>query len=318
MSNSLTYEDLRDLAGGKDIADVACPLCGPRAKAAVNRVRKVMRVWDDGEGFITYHCERCGESGYAHEKSGGARTQNMRPARPAPASAAAKVEDDKAELVRNLWSWSNRAAGTLAETYLRSRSCWIECENIRYLPPRGRHGPTMVTRFGEFTSPLTGLHLTRLAADGRGKAGTEKDKIMLGPSNGQPIIVHDNPERGELIVAEGIEDAASWATATGWTCWAAGSAGRVPKLMAHAKNFENVFLSLDFDGAGLKALNDAKAIRHDLIKVDFHGRDANKVIINHGATALLRELECARLRHAYTRGQIGRGALLRGLQHCTG
>jgi hypothetical protein len=309
----IDYNDLRRLAGGKNIADAACPMCGPKARSPHNRIRKVMRIWDDGQGFITYHCERCGESGYAHEKSGGARTQNLRPARPAPASAAAKVEDDKAELVRNLWSWSSNANGTLAETYLRSRHCWIECENIRYLPPRGRHGPTMITRFGEFTAPLTGLHLTRLARNGQGKAGTEKDKIMLGPSNGQPIIVHDNPERGELIVAEGIEDAASWAVATGWTCWAAGAAVRVPKVMAHAKGFEHVYLSLDFDGAGLKALANAKLIRPDLIKIDFNGRDANKVIIAHGASALLIELEHARLRHDYALGKIGRGALQRGL-----
>jgi hypothetical protein len=52
----------------------------------------------------------------------------------------------------------------------------------------------MITRFGG-VGPVTGIHLTRLRADGTGKADVEKPKIMLGPSQGEPIIVHDNPER---------------------------------------------------------------------------------------------------------------------------
>ena len=82
----------------------------------------------------------------------------------------------------------------------------------------------MITRFGG-VGPATGIHLTRLRADGTGKADVEKPKIMLGPSQGEPIIVHDNPERLDLFISEGIEDAASIAVATGSTCWAAGISG---------------------------------------------------------------------------------------------
>lgn len=289
---NLTLDELRDLTGGTiGITDVACPLCGPQARHQHNRIRKVMRVWDEGEDFVTYCCQRCGESGYARG-NGGATAKKKTP-RPAPASAVAKPDDDKAELVRNLWMWSSNAKGTLAETYLRSRRCWIESENIRYLNPRGRHGPTMIARFGEFTDTLTGLHLTRLAQDGNGKAGTEKDKIMLGPSKGQPIIVHHNADRGELIIAEGIEDAASWALATGWSAWAAGSAGRVAAVLAKAGEFTKVFLSLDFDSAGLKALEEAKVARPDLIEIEI-GRlmasgedDANKALIKFGVRPML-------------------------------
>ena len=40
-------------------------------------------------------------------------------------------------------------------------------------------------------------------------------------------VIHDNAERLDLFISEGIEDAASIAVATGSTCWAAGSAGSI-------------------------------------------------------------------------------------------
>ena len=291
--HTITIEALRDLTGGKTgIIDVACPFCGPSRKAAVNRIRKVMRVWDEGDDFVTFHCERCGASGYANEKAGRAGAQKVRHARPAPASAAAEKPDDKTDLARNLWSWSIPANGSLAETYLRSRQCWVESESIRFLPRRARHSPTMIARFGAGAS-LTGVHLTRLADDGRGKAGTEKDKIMIGPSKGQPIIVHRNEDRGELIIAEGIEDAASWAVATGWNTWAAGSAGRIAAVLDRASEFSSVYISLDFDDAGLNALENAKLVRPDLIVIDCAKMvgpgedDANRIMIKYGAATLL-------------------------------
>ena len=82
-------------------------------------------------------------------------------------------------------------------------------------------------------------------ADGTGKADVEKPKIMLGPSQGEPIIVHDNPERLDLFISEGIEDAASIAVATGSTCWAAGSAGRIAALMPLTRGFDNLFIAAD-------------------------------------------------------------------------
>jgi hypothetical protein len=49
----------------------------------------------------------------------------------------------------------------------------------------------MITRFGG-VGQVTGVRLTRLRADGTGKADVEKPEIMLGPSQGEPIIVQDN------------------------------------------------------------------------------------------------------------------------------
>lgn len=72
-------DGLRALTAGKvGIADVACPLCGPKARAGANQRRKVLRIWDDGE-FVTYKCARCDESGWAKDRSANSTT---RPAQP--------------------------------------------------------------------------------------------------------------------------------------------------------------------------------------------------------------------------------------------
>ena len=48
----------------------------------------------------------------------------------------------------------------------------------------------MIARFGiSVATELTGVHLTLLRGDGRDKAGTDRDKIMVGPSKGSPIVL---------------------------------------------------------------------------------------------------------------------------------
>jgi Toprim domain len=281
----LDLEAIRAMTGGQiGITDIPCRLCGPSRSSPHNRTRKVMRVWDDCE-FVTYSCVRCGTSGYAKAKGLVAAVKHLHP-------ADAKHDTGKIELARRLWSRSIPQSGTPAESYLRSRDCWIESENIRYLPPQGCYGPTMIARFGN--GNLTGVHLTRLAPDGKGKAGTEKDKIMIGPSKGQPIILHDNPESLELLVTEGIEDAASLAIATGWTTWAAASATRIPHVVAKATSFDRVLIAVDADFAGQRALQCAREVRPDVIALDFasatdwtESADANAVMIRDGAGVIL-------------------------------
>ncbi len=292
MQSTIDINALRDLTSNRTgVVDVACPCCGPDRRTPSNRVRKVMRVWNDGDGFITYNCERCGEAGYATDKQGGRTEKPRRDSMPVPQPDPV----DKIELARTLWSQSLPSPGTLVETYLRSRHCWVESDAIRYLPGRGRHGPTMIARFGE--GELTGVHLTRLARDGSGNAGTDKDKIMLGPTKGQPIIVHDNPERLDLFVSEGVEDAASIAIATGLTCWAAGSATRIRHLMPLTAAFEHVFIAVDDDFAGRRALQCASEIRPDAIALDFGAADANATLSTRGPDAITEAIDMAFFNH---------------------
>jgi hypothetical protein len=281
---------LRDLSRGKPVVDVACPLCGPTRKSPSNRTRKVLRVWDDGGDFITFKCSRCEESGYA--KPEGGRASAPRRVEPASQVRPAEPVEDKSAKARFLWERSEPAKGSIVEAYLRSRGCWIDTPSIRFLPARGEHFHAAISRFG-IGGKTNGVHLTRLSSDGTGKAGTDKDKVMLGPSVGEPVVVWDNPERLDLFITEGIEDAASIAVATGLTCWAAGSAGRIPTVLPHARSFEAVFVAADGDFAGRRALQLAREKRPDIITLDFGDHDANATLQKHGADAILSAIDRA-------------------------
>jgi len=277
----LSFDTLRASARGK-ITDIACPNCGQSCKTPSNRIRKVLRIWDDGGDFITYSCARCGESGWVRDDTG--RSTPRR--RMAPAKRVDHPAPDKSATARFLLERSRAGGGSLTEVYLRSRQCWDASLSVRYLEPQNGYPPAMIARFG-LCGEITGVHITRLKPDGTDKAGTDKDKIMIGPSMGQPIVVYENPKRPELAICEGIEDAASIAVSAGLTCWAAGSAGRIAALMPATRNFEHVYVAADNDFAGKRALQLAREKRSDIIPLDFGELDANDTLLKHGADAIL-------------------------------
>jgi Toprim domain len=233
------------MTGGRiGIFDVACPLCGPERRSPANRARKVLRIWRLEPEFASYHCVRCGENG---------QTNDQRAARPDPAklarARAAAAERERIAVAERLgkarWLWSCRApiAGSTAETYLRDARGYGGPlpATLGFLRGRGDFPPAMIATFGISEEPepgllaisdtaVTGVHITRIAPDGRGKAGTERDKIMIGKSRGSPIMLASANDLLGLVVSEGIEDALSAHEATGLGAWAAGCASRLPAL----------------------------------------------------------------------------------------
>jgi hypothetical protein len=98
---------------------------------------------------------------------------------------------------------------------------------------------------------LAAVHLTRIAPDGLGKAGTDTDKIMVGTPRGLPIIVAEPNDLCGLAIAEGIEDALSVHEATGLGAWAAGAASFLPALAAAVPEWiECITILVDDDEAG--------------------------------------------------------------------
>jgi Toprim domain-containing protein len=98
---------------------------------------------------------------------------------------------------------------------------------------------------------VTGVHLTRLAVDGSCKAGTERDKIMVGNCRGSPIVLAPVNDLLGLVVAEGIEDTLSTVEATGLGGWAAESAAHMPALAdAIPRYVECVTIIVDDDRDG--------------------------------------------------------------------
>jgi hypothetical protein len=225
-------------------------------------------------------CARCGERGYVRDDYATPRINRAefeRRLAVARAEAAERERNSAAErLSKARWLWSKRKpiAGSIAETYLREARGYRGAlpTTLGFLPARGEHGPAMIAAFGIAYEPepglleiadiaVRGVHITRLAADGSGKAGTERDKIMLGSSIGYPIVLAPPNDLGCLAIAEGIEDALSVHDDTGLGVWAAGSASRLPALADVVPRYiEAVTITVDDDDVG-RANADALAGR---------------------------------------------------------
>jgi hypothetical protein len=160
------------------------------------------------------------------------------------ARAAREAAEQREQHKKAAWLWSRcqPISGTIAETYLRMRG--IVCPlpaTLGFLPPRKpTHHPAMIAAFampGEIEPGVLGppqnveaVHLTLLKPDGRGKAETEPDKIIVGSPGDLPIVLAAPNDLLGLAVCEGVEDAMTAHQATGLGAWAAGNAGRLPRL----------------------------------------------------------------------------------------
>ncbi|MER9233641.1 toprim domain-containing protein [Mesorhizobium sp. M0622] len=263
--NALAFDLLESLTGGRPGKhDVACPLCGPDRRSPINRLRPVLRVWATVPGFMSFHCARCGERGFARQD--GARSQNGEELARIRAEITEREKSEaEKQLGKALWLWRQRRpiAGSIAEAYLREVRGYRGPlpATLGFLPPRGEYPPAMIAAFGIAAEPepgvlaiedsaVRGVHLTRLRANGSGKAENPA-KVMVGRSAGFPIVLAPPNDLLGLAIAEGIEDALSVYQATGLGAWAAGSAGRMPALSAQIPDWiDCVTIAADPDAAG--------------------------------------------------------------------
>lgn len=266
--DSISFSALAQFAGHQlGVHDIPCPVCGPDRRSAINRRRKVLRVWRSTPSFASYHCARCGLDGHARQDGTPApEPAALAKARTSAAQFAAATTEAKREKAQWLWRQRRPIAGTVAEKYLR------ECRQyggplpptLGFLPARGDFAPAMIAAFGipEEVEPnvlaispaaVMGVHLTRLKADGSGKAGTDKDKIMIGAPGGAPMVLAAAGDMAGMAITEGIEDALSVHEATGLGAWAAGSASLLSALAAVVPDWmQCVTIVGDDDAAGRK------------------------------------------------------------------
>ncbi|HZV04175.1 MAG TPA: toprim domain-containing protein [Gemmataceae bacterium] len=243
--------------------DVPCPLCGP-SKSRHGQGRKVMRIWRIELAFATYHCERCGESGYVRDR----RARKPDPVRLAQVRAEAAERDraHKAErLAKAAWLWSQHKpiAGTVAERYLRNRGYHGPLPaTLGFLPATSKYPPAMIVAFGFAhekeagivaisDDAVRGVHVTRLLPDGSGRERGDQAKIMIGQSIGAPMILAPPNDLLGLAIGEGIEKTLAAHEVTGLGAWAAGSASRMPALADMIPSYidsVNIFADDDPDG----------------------------------------------------------------------
>lgn len=239
------------LTGGRlGTFDVPCPLCGPFKRSVRGQRKPVLRVYRIEPGFAGFHCVRCDEKGAALDRSGSPPDQGK-----LAAARAQAIERDRTLKAERLsvarWLWAKRQpiAGSIAETYLRSARGYGGSipGTLSYLPERDKHPPGMIAAFGLAhevetgmiaiaDKAVSGVHLTRLLADGSGKAvfedPDENAKIMIGHSVGSPLVLAPPNDLLGMAVTEGIEDGLSVYEATGLGIWVAGSSARMPPLAA--------------------------------------------------------------------------------------
>ena len=273
MSEALTMQFIENTTGMQIGAhDISCPLCGPDRKSAHNRVRRVLRVFIKIDGFVSYSCARCGADGYFLPDGKREVRKSHKPAAMSPVTP----EHDNRQRKKAAFLWSRSVAAEETVTrYLRESRRYGGAipPTVRFLPARFGHHPAMITAFGMAEevecgryeiSPesVQGVHLTLLKDDGSGKAGTDRDKIMVGPSKGFPIMLAPPNDGQGLIISEGIENGLSAHEATGLGLWVAGSAGRLGSLAAAIPSFvECVTIVTDDDISGRKG---ARALAYAL------------------------------------------------------
>ena len=218
-----------------------CPVCdrGPKDTA--------LSVTVDARGTVSY-CHRCGYT----------QTENFerRPAFiPAPSSSDKPLDwSDRAEAI---WRKTQPLRGSIGQTYLEHRGCVLppRDSHLRFLPASDKYPPSLCAAVTDARSgkPIS-LHFTRLAADGRGKAGTEQDKLLLAGHRKKGGIIRLWPDEAVtygLALAEGIETclAAAHLFTPVWACVDAGNLARFPVLAG----IEALTIFADHDAAGLNA-----------------------------------------------------------------
>ena len=242
-----------------------CPACGPWRRAPANRRRRVLRIWRLDPSFSGYHCARCGARGHVRDAAVRVDPVALTMAREEAVERECAHAAARLRTARRLWSRrkpiERSPAGTLSARGARvvAGPCRRRSDSC---PRAASHGPAMIAAFGLAGEPAPGLlaieteqvagvHVTRLAPDGRHKPGTLHDKIMIGHCVGAPIVLAPANDGLALAICEGIEDALSVHHSTGLGAWAAGSASRLPALALAVPNWvEAVTILVDDDAAG--------------------------------------------------------------------
>jgi len=166
---------------------------------------------------------------------------------------------ERLEEARATWRSASPAAGTLAETYLRSRGLYLPVPaSIRFaMLPYGKRPalhPTLVAVVANANDQLIGIQRTYLNAAGTGKAAVPKPKLSLGRVSGGAIRLA--PAARAMFVTEGLEDGLTLQQEHGRATWVAAGAGNLPSMILPA-GVENVVVGGDADQAGEAAARKA-------------------------------------------------------------
>jgi hypothetical protein len=198
--------------------------------------------FDEG-GDVYTRCPQCGHdarTGFCFYCGAGKR-------QPPPKDAI-----NNTAIALRIWSAALPAAGTVVETYLRSRAITLLPACLRYsldcyhTETRTRWPAMVVARIDQ-AGNVSAVHRTYLTPAGS-KAPVVPQKKDLGPAKGTAIRLSAVAE--DLLIGEGIETTLSAMQATGRPGWAAGSARMLQDLILPAA-VRSVVILADGDATGI-------------------------------------------------------------------
>lgn len=179
-----------------------------------------------------------------------------------PVTRKAKTPGGTPAAAARLFAASVPVAGTLADTYLRSRGitqmgsnealrfhpkCWHREEGQTKPEPR----PALIAAVTDGAGVLQGVHRTWLAPDGQGKAVVETPRRAMGHILGNAVRL--SPHNDILVVGEGIETMLSLSeVALGLPVWAALSSGHLGAVKL-PEELQRLYIAIDRDQAGQRA-----------------------------------------------------------------
>ncbi|MBS3980757.1 MAG: toprim domain-containing protein [Rhodobacteraceae bacterium] len=230
------------------------------------------------------------------------RPQPVLPNAPRPRKAAARGGIPAA--VR-LFAASVPVAGTLADTYLRSRGltqggtmsalrfhpkCWHRDEGQTRSSPR----PALIAAVTDEAGGLPGVHRTWLAPDGQGKAAVETQRRAMGHLLGNAVRL--TPHDAILVVGEGIETMLSLVEVVpGLPVWAALSSSHLGAVVL-PEGLQRLYIAIDRDPAGQRAAErlSARALDAGIAVRVLEPRlgDFNDDLRAYGKEALRQHLAC--------------------------
>ena len=227
-----------------------CPSCGYNAAFSV-------RAGDSGRALAW--CASC------QDRDGLANALNRVTAgawKPPVAQAPETVEEArtrKQEAARKVWNGSIPAAGTLVDQYLSARclaglaaSTALRFRDDCHHPQCGKL-PAMIALVVDFAGNGIAVHRTYLDRATARKANVEPAKASLGPIWKGAIRLHSIQPGQPLIIAEGIETAASASVMIGAPAWAGISCGNIEFAMELPPEAQDIIVAADKDDPGERA-----------------------------------------------------------------
>jgi phage/plasmid primase-like uncharacterized protein len=231
----------------------ACPVCGYADAFVLSDGRKGPVGW----------CASCREKDAIAAALG----------RPPRVSSSARQQKSAADVQARVgraerrWRGAEPLLGTIAAMYLDARGIGhlIGCVDLRFHADcphptstieRPLRLPALIAAVRDAEGRFVGVHRTYLRRDGSGKALVEPTKASLGVVGGgavRLVPIEQVLEVGELIVAEGIETAASAGLLLGLPAWAAISAGNLARGIVLPAGIRRVVIASDRDPAGQDA-----------------------------------------------------------------